>query len=402
MKGDFRTSSAMVVGVSTTVQVLLTMGTLILPAIAPEAAAALDVPAGWIGLQVSLMYAAATVMSLFSGRLVRRYGAARTTQASLVLLACGSLLAAVPSVASVALGSVFLGLSYGAPAPAAAHVLSRFTPVARRNLLFSLKQTGVPLGGVLAGFVAPPLASAFDWRAPLVLTAISGVLFAAFFVVLAPRWDDDRDPSFPLAGAVLASFRLLLGDRVICYLAGVGLLLAAVQLCLVSFLVVLLVEDYGFTIITAGIALALVQVGGVLGRVTWGFTADVLRDGLLTLLVVALISASLAFTLTTLPQTTPPWIVVALLVGMGATAIGWNGVFLAETARVAPSGRVSESTGALLSMSYLGIFIGPSSFTALAPMLGGYRAGFVLLAAVSAAAGVLLVAARWRRVGRSA
>ena len=68
-------NAALVVGVTTTVQALATMCTLVPATIAPELARAFGVPAAMIGFQVSLIYAGALVMSLIGGQLVRRLGA---------------------------------------------------------------------------------------------------------------------------------------------------------------------------------------------------------------------------------------------------------------------------------------------------------------------------------------
>ena len=48
------------------------------------------------------------------------------------------------------LASVLIGLSNGTANPAGSEVLQRFTPPAHRNFVFSIKQAGVPLGGVIA------------------------------------------------------------------------------------------------------------------------------------------------------------------------------------------------------------------------------------------------------------
>ena len=43
----------------------------------------------------------------------------------------------------------------------------------------------------------------------------------------------------------------------------------------------------------------------------------------------------------------------------GLTASGWNGVFLAEVARLAPQDRIGETTGAVLTASYAGLLSDP-------------------------------------------
>jgi hypothetical protein len=50
----------------------------------------------------------------------------------------------------------------------------------------------------------------------------------------------------------------------------------------------------------------------------------------------------------------------------GVTASGWNGVFLAEVARLAPEGRVGEATGAVLMFGFAGLVLGPVAMAGIA------------------------------------
>lgn len=69
---------------------------------------------------------------------------------------------------------------------------------------------------------------------------------------------------------------------------------------------------------------------------------------------------------------------LVLAVAFGVTASGWNGVFLAEVARLS-SGFEAATTGALLMPSYAGLGLGPMIFPLLVSrgMPGG---GFLALA----------------------
>lgn len=86
------------------------------------------------------------------------------------------------------------------------------------------------------------------------------------------------------------------------------------------------------------------------------------------------------------------WAIVALL---GGSAIGWNGVYLAEVARQAPPGQAGAATGGMLLFTYAGVVLGSPAFGALASASGSYRVAFATLALV--AVGLLL----WR-VARAA
>ena len=88
--------------------------------------------------------------------LIHRYGAVRTLQGVLAATAAMLLLAAGGSVIWLGISAVVLGLGYGAAAPASTHLLVPQTPPRVFNMVMSLRQIGVPLGGVLGSLLLPP------------------------------------------------------------------------------------------------------------------------------------------------------------------------------------------------------------------------------------------------------
>ena len=154
------TNKFLVLLITTTVQTLVTMNVVIPAAIAPELAAMLGVKPSLIGLQIGITYFGAAALSSMSGTLVRRWGALRTSQLALMLSATGAGLMAVPSLTVLAVGTILCGFGYALTNPPASHLLARVTSTKDRNFLFSVKQTSVPLGGVAAGVMAPPVALA--------------------------------------------------------------------------------------------------------------------------------------------------------------------------------------------------------------------------------------------------
>ena len=99
-------------------QVVASTASAVLPTIAPKVAASLQVSPVLVGYYVTLIYASAMAASLFSGNLVRRWGAGRAAQAALGVIAVGCLVSAIPSLPAMALGALVLGSSYGLITPA--------------------------------------------------------------------------------------------------------------------------------------------------------------------------------------------------------------------------------------------------------------------------------------------
>ncbi|MCB2033843.1 MAG: MFS transporter, partial [Ottowia sp.] len=153
--------------VTTAVQAMVSMALLTVPAMAPVVAEALGVSPTLVGVYVALCYLAAMISSLIGGTLVRRLGAIRVSQVGLGLCAVGLLLCAVPWLPAVALGALCIGAGYGPITPASSHLLALTTPPHRMSLVFSIKQTGVPAGGMLAGALVPGLLLLVGWQGAL-------------------------------------------------------------------------------------------------------------------------------------------------------------------------------------------------------------------------------------------
>jgi hypothetical protein len=92
-----------------------------------------------------------------------------------------------------------------------------------------------------------------------------------------------------------------------------------------------------------------------------------------------------------------PSVILAALVaaGTGFFAASWNGIYLAEVARLSPADKVTEATSSSAVVTFLGYVSGPSIFSLLVTWTGGYRLPFIAvagqLAAMAAVQGLVLV-----------
>jgi MFS family permease len=271
-----------------------------------------------------------------------------------------------------------IGLGYGAITPASSELLARTAPPGRMALVFSIKQTGVPGGAALAGASLPSLALAIGWRPALLMAAVCGVGIAALAQSTRQRLDvSSAERPFSIA-ALLAPLQTLVRHPALVELSIVGFVYAAMQMCLMSFLVVYLTETFGYPLVTAGLALTTANVGGIIGRIAWGAVADHWLPPRRLLGVIGIASAACAFATVAF---SPAWPLAALLVVaacFGATGIGWNGVQLSEIARRAPAGEAGAITGASGFITFGGVVSGPPAFALLAAVTDSYRTGFLV------------------------
>lgn len=369
----------------TGIQVATTMAMIIPAAVAPELADALDVPVSLIGLQISVAYVGATFMSFAAGLVTRRMGSIRTNQIAGVLLVLSLMCISVPHLAGLAIGSFGIGIAQGITNPAAAHLMIRIARPENRNLIFSLKQTGQPLGGILAGLMAPPLAVAFGWQTALWAGAAISLVMLLSIQPLRDLLDGDRDPNTKFRGAVFKDAALVWKSKGLRYLGLSALTQASIQLALMTYVVTMLVEDVRLDLVTAGTGLAVLQVAGVVGRLGWGYVADKMRDGLGVLMITQVISIISAIATGFLAADVPLWVIYVVLFFYGSSAIGWNGVFMAEIARMAPPGMTSSATGGVLIPTFIGVITGPLVFVGIHGLIDSYTMTFALMTVITVA-----------------
>ena len=356
--------------------------------LAPAAAPELGVAAADVAYYVSIVYLAAMISTVGGGTLTRRLGPIRFIQAGLTVAALGSFVFATGGVAMAALSAFIVGLGSGPLTIASSHILARVSPPRLANVTFSLKQSGVPVGIAICGAVLPTLALDFGWRR------------AAASVGVLSLYDDERSGGkgtrLPTLSEIFEPLQLAWRDPILRPMCFIGMLFSATQAIVVNFTVVYAVDGLQMSYVLAGALLSAATIAGAFGRVFWGVLADLLRR---PSAVLAGIGVLVALAATAMAFSTPAWptsAVYVVCVVLGGTAVGWNGVFIAESASRAPPGRAAEFTGATQLFVFFGALLSPLLFRAVLALTNVYEAGYLLLAAGVATASFFLARAAVR------
>jgi MFS family permease len=390
--GQHAAGLAAALAATTAAQALATLTVFLLPVLAPIAARDLGAAPHWVGWQVACTYVAASATSFLSAGALRRWGPARCTQVALAAAGLACLAVLVAGLAGAVLGSLLIGLGYGLTNPAATQVLARLAPASRRNMVFAVKQTGVPIGGALAGLLLPGLSLALGWRGAVLGVAILLLLAAAGFATFRRHWDGERDPAWPLRAGAGGGLRALRERPGLPGLAAISALYSGFQLALGAYTVTMLVEEFAWSPVAAGAAAAASQAVGALARLVWGMVADLWRDGMRTLAAIGLVTVG-GGVLLPLALSWPEVAVVGLFCVLGGSAAGWNGVLMAEAARLAAPGRAGDAAGGVLAVAFAGVVVGPSLLGGVIGLTGSYALTFALLAGLPA----LGAAIAWRQ-----
>jgi MFS family permease len=311
-------------------------------------------PAG-LGLFTTTGFAVGMAASLYGGVLAGRLGPFRVASLCAAAVAAAMLCAMTGGSAPGLLAAgIAIGLACGPETPASAAILGRLVQEADRPMVFSVRQTGNQIGAMAGSLALPLLAVAPDPRAGYAVIAMLALACIPVFERLRPVYD-------PLTRNAAAGF-------------GLG---TAIQL---------LRGDPALR----RMALAAGQAGGLVGRLGWGVVASrwMAPRRLVGLLGLGMAAASI---LVGWAGASLPFPVLAMATFLfGLTASGWNGVFVAEVARLAPAGRIGEATGAVMVGGFAGLIAGPILLVAAAAV-SDLATGYIAVGLLAALAGLSLL-----------
>ncbi|MGH8704356.1 MAG: MFS transporter, partial [Burkholderiales bacterium] len=262
---------ALPLAVTLAIQTLVAFAVYSAPVMAPVAGPALGVSPAAVGYYISVTYLGSMIGSAVAGGWVSRFGPIRVSQAALALCLAGLALAASAVPGLVMLGAFLVGLGYGPTTPASSVILVRAAPPALFSLTFSIKQTGVPAGGVLAGALVPAMVLGLGWRWSAVAIGLACLALAALIGVVRARYDSELNPRAPLSlGSAIAPVALVLRTPALRGMAVTSFVYGGVQITLVTYLVTFLTESFALSLVIAGFVMAVSQVASVIGRIFWG------------------------------------------------------------------------------------------------------------------------------------
>src|SRR5450432_2890215 len=163
--------------------------------IGPTITAAAGVTPEHIG-DLSAIGAFGTMLFLAGGGpFLTRFGPVRLLQLGTLLAAAALGLALTGWWPALLAAALLIGVGYGPSPPAGSDILQRYSPSGRRSLIFSIKQSAVPLGGALVGLLVPPLAVLYGWRFALATAAVIAAATTLLVQPLRQVLDGDRDRS---------------------------------------------------------------------------------------------------------------------------------------------------------------------------------------------------------------
>ena len=367
------------------IQVMISLSVLSLGVMMPAVAKDLEVDPKLVGIFTALTYAVATLASLAAAGPIVRLGAVRVCQAALLIGATGLALNSLAMVAATIGTVLIIGVAQGPINPASAHILAQRVPREYFGMVFSVKQTGTPLGFALAGVLFPALMGWVGWRGASLVAAAMLVVAAILVEPLRSRLDVIASRARP-DRTIWQSFGFVLKHPQLRVLGCSAFVFVVAQHTFTFYLVTYLFEHCGLSIARAGFLLFLSQIVGAGVRLVSGGMGDRMpRMKLLGWTGLGMAVGSTATGL--LASDTPFWAIALVVMAYGSVVISWNGTSQAEFAHLSPPGETAAIAAVQNALAFSGAVFGPPLF-ALIASAASYRSAFLAVAACVLLSGI--------------
>ena len=358
-------------------QSFVTVGKVLPAVLAPAIFSELRFDPSWLGVYVGIMAASSLIAQAGCGSVIVKYGALRISQVALLLTGLGLGFAALGPIPLLILSAIAIGAA-AASTPASSHLLGRYSPIKQAPLVFSIKQTAVPGGLLIAGLLGPLFTELYGWRDALLIVAGFCVLFAIILEFFRNEFDSDKDTSRKLH---LSEFKgtilLVLRTSELRSLAFGCFAFVGLQTTFVAYFVIYLTE-IGYSLIEAGKIFSSAFLVAIPGRILWGWLSSNYINPRVILGFLALgMFITVSFT-SLFDSTWNYWQITLVSAGVTATVFSWHGIVLAEAVRPFPASMKGAVTGGVLSFGQCGGLVLPLIYSVLLSFTGSYKLGFFI------------------------
>jgi sugar phosphate permease len=263
---------------------------------------------------------------------------------------------------------------------ASGRAVMQWFPASERGFALGVRQTAIPVGGLISALVLPALAL----RSAFVFLAVLCVAGAVFGLVAI------HEPEGAAADDVLEPRGLgaTLRDRRLWLLCGGSSLYLVAQLAVVSFLVLFLHDERGLSDAEAAGVLAAVQVVAAALRIGGGRWSDRIGSRMRPLRLVG-IGSAVTLALATAALSAPLAVLLPAFVLAGGLSMAWNGLSFTAAAEIAGRSRSGAALGMQQSALAAAGAVVPPAFAAVVAATS-WRVGFGI-AALFPLAGVQLL-----------
>jgi sugar phosphate permease len=365
-------------------QVFVCFAGLVIPPLIPFIQSELKLTYTQLGSIMTFLYLGAMIMSFPAGWLTDKLGVKKMIFVAQVFTGFSVALYCITENYLMAIVfAILIGLGYGMINPPTTKGILVLVSKKNRGLAMSMKQTGVPIGGAIAAGLLPPIAILFSWRHSLALGAFLIIFSGLLSHVLYRQSQIGVIRIIGTNESIGFNWREIYQNRNLIFLSIGSAFCCMVQIALVTYIILYLKDVKRFDLITAAFYLTMINIGGILGRISWGIISDRLFKGARKIVLKLIVSIIFVISLILgLNLYLPDIALFLVLFIFGFSAIGWNGVYHAFIGELSGEESAGRAVGLSLGIAFLGNLLGPVLYGKIIDITGTYNIAWFSLCVV--------------------
>ena len=301
------------------------------------------------------------------------------------------------------IGAILLGMA-AVSTPASSHILARVCPPRLAPVIFSIKQTGVPVGSLIGGLLIPLLLTisvySATFKTPIHLDAygtafVTGLIVYLVAFLLQPiraYFDADRNAAVELSfSGVTETMKFVISHPQLRDISFGAFAFGGLQSIFSGFFILFLIDGLDYSEAEAGSAFAISALTAVGARIFWGYLGSTLFSAR-TILGGIGVFGTFAAILTSMYDASWSYsLILWVAILYNVTSLSWHGILLAEIARLSPPDRVGGVTGGVLSFTSVAMMIYPAVYGGLLAITDSYSVGFFVCSIPALVSGIIFL-----------
>ncbi len=350
------------------------------------------------GLYSTSLFITATIIAVFSGGIVDRIGSRKgliigVSSLGVIMLLHGF----APFYSLILVLALLAGLGFSIITPAVNKALMYEVAPSRRAVSMGIMHSGSGVGGFAGATLLPILAGFFGWRPAIILAGgmsiITGLIVSRRYNVNGSTAAPEDNAGENTRSGFWTQFKNILKNEQLMLACSLGLVFGLAVGAIPAHYTLYLTLDLQYSEAMAGFALGLAQLGGIFGRILWGWVSDVPlkgdRKNAFMLIMVAIVSLKLINAFGGDMLSSHPLFMLAVSLLLGVSALGWSGLFFTVVSERATAEQTGLASGVSLVFLRLGVVIGPILFGYLGDIFEHYHRSWLLLAGLVFASGLI-------------
>lgn len=349
------------------------------------------------GLYSSFYFLLATIVAVFSGRIVDKIGSKTglvvgTTSIGILMFFHSR----APNFTLILFLAFLTGLFFSIITPSLNKAVMQRTAPKNRATSMGVMQMGGGIGGFTGATFLPFLGEKFGWRNAVLFSALIALMVGIFIFIFFKeqnKKDAAEDSSKKAQPNFKDSMLKLFQNKNLLLVCLFGLVLGFNSSAVPAHYTLYLTQDIDMSRTAAGFAFGLLQIGGIIGRPLWGFLNDKLLNGSRTkgLVIVGLsLTAVMIYYSNFISAFNPSRYTIYLSsLILGFVTLGWMGLYFTAVIELASEKLAGIGTGLSLVFIRFGVLLSPPIFGLLADLNSSYQLSWLGLSILSAVSTLL-------------